>query len=290
MRGELENHSVPSRQRSGQRATQNTQCKHQSLLIMPLNITLICNFMTENTPELFYNRALFPRATRAAGTCRAAGSVSAGCICKHETIITQVSDPQFSSESKMLCWWCLAMGKKKKPVWRGKPEQFVTATCPLWFLRTRSRLWQVGDRHLFINDPTRKFELGPHATTGAPRTFLSDSRSSLSLTNKTSKTLPLSNFFVSLRNLVSGSVDVGRRARALVSVQSSTNCRLFVELHLWMRSQNCEASLNTTSEEPSPLHLHHWYTWKGLSMSLYALHSLWCRSFERVNRKCEFLQ
>ena len=113
MRGELENHSVPSRQRSGQRATQNTQCKHQSSLIMPLNITLICNFMTENTPELFYNRALFPRATRAAGTCRAAGSVSAGCICKHETIITQVSDPQFSSESKMLCWWCLAMGKKK---------------------------------------------------------------------------------------------------------------------------------------------------------------------------------
>lgn len=92
---------------------------------------------------------------------------------------------------------------KKKPVWRGKPEQFVTATCPLWFLRTRSRLWQVGDRHLFINDPTRKFELGPHATTGAPRTFLSDSRSSLSLANKTSKTLPLSNFFVSLRNLVS---------------------------------------------------------------------------------------
>lgn len=70
---------------------------------MLLNMTLIYNVMNYYTPELFYSKALFLRATRAAGTCRAAGSVSTGCICKHETIITQVLDPQFSSESKMLC-------------------------------------------------------------------------------------------------------------------------------------------------------------------------------------------
>ena len=150
-----------------------------------------------------------------------------------------------------------------------------------------------------------KFQLGPHATTRAPRSFLSDSRSSLSFIKrlKLFQTRALSNFFVSLRNRVSGSVDVGRRARALVSVQSLTNCRLFVKLHLWMRSQSREASLNTTSDEPSPLHLHHRYTWEGLSVSLYSLRPPWilvqtfffgCRSFERfysvVHGKCEFFQ
>lgn len=119
----------------------------------------------------------------------------------------------------------------------------------------------VADRRLFINDPTcegASSNLGLMPPQGPHEAFLSDSRSSLSLIKrlKLFQARALSNFFVSLRNRVSGSVDVGRRARALVSVQSLTNCRLFVKLHLWMRSQSREASLNTTS----PLHLHRRYT------------------------------
>lgn len=53
----------------------------------------------------------------------------------------------------MFCVW-IEFGLGKKPVWQGKPEQFLTATFPLWFLRTWHWLWLVGDWHVWITDLT----------------------------------------------------------------------------------------------------------------------------------------
>lgn len=230
-------------------------------------MTLIYNLMTNNC---FTAKLCFWEQQELQGLAERRGPLASGA-----SVNMKQSSLKSWNLSFLLKARCCVDGVwrwEKKPVWRGKPEQFVTATFPLWFLRTRSRLWQVGDRRLFINDPTcegASSNLGLMPPQGPHEAFLSDSRSSLSLIKrlKLFQTRALSNFFVSLRNRVSGSVDVGRRARALVSVQSLTNCRLFVKLHLWMRSQSREASLNTTS----PLHLHRRYTWKGLSVSLYSL-------------------
>lgn len=79
-----------------------TSNKNSSIAVNLYNwVTSTINLLTHKSQPKFKDYpephslhvALFPSQIRAAGTCRAVGFVTTGCICKHKLLITLVMDP-----------------------------------------------------------------------------------------------------------------------------------------------------------------------------------------------------